>query len=279
MVVSEPAKPRSRGPRKTDASPEPANSPRAVARIVTVLTLVANNPSGCTLSFLAREMDVPKSSLFNILRGLVGGGYLTVTKGVHRLGPESYRLAASISRSNSLTDIARAVLQRLRDQTGETAIIGLLTPDLQVAYVDQALSQHSIRAQIFIGEHRPAFSSAGGRAILAFLPPERIDTYFDTIALTRTTPTTETRKAPLLKILAGVKKDGYAVTDGEAEQDLAGVAAPIFDQAGNAVASVIISGPSERLRGRLKDCADLVKKAGAELSRLKGYRPPASRSV
>lgn len=250
-----------------------AESPRAVLRIVNILDCAAENPNGCTLSYLSQATGAPKSSLLNLLRGLVSGGYLNVVNGAYVLGPESYRLGVLITTSSRLPEISRAVLQRLSERTRETALMGVLTSDNQITYVDKIESSSTIRAHVSIGERRPIYSSAGGRAILAFLPPERIEAYFNAVKLERVTSVTETRRARLKEILAAVREQGFAITVGEAEAGLSGVAAPILDHRGSPAGCVILSGPSERMEPHLQEWTQLVLGAGAELSRLRGYRP------
>jgi IclR family acetate operon transcriptional repressor len=262
-----------------EASPEvnskAADSPRAVLRIVNILDCVAHNPAGCTLSYLSQETGAPKSSLLNLLRGLVGGGYLNVVGGAYVLGPESYRLGVAITTSSRLPEVNRAALQRLSERTRETVLMGVLTSDNQVTYVDKIESSSTIRAHVSIGERRPIYSSAGGRAILAYLPPERIESYFNAVRLEKVTAVTETSRPRLREILAQVRRQGYAVTVGEAETGLTGVAAPIFDHLSGVVGCVILSGPSERMEPHLQEWTQMLLAASAELSRLRGYRGAA----
>ena len=254
----------------SDSSPS-ADAPRAVLRIVNILSCIADTPSGATLSLLSREMDVPKSSLSNLLRGLVAAGYLTNYGGVYSLAGESYRLAASITRSSRLPEVLRAVIRGLWERTGETAIAGVLTPDDRVMYVDQIVSSHTIAAQVQIGEARPLYASASGRAMLAMLPPDRIKSYLNTIKLERLTDLTEIRRAKLKEILTQIRQQGYAFTDGESDVGLAGIAAPILNSSGAPVGSVVISGPSDRFRPNLAEWSILVREAGEALSHFRGY--------
>jgi IclR family acetate operon transcriptional repressor len=274
MKVKQPTAEAETGRGAAAARSKPVESPRAVLRIVNILDRVADNPTGCTLSFLSQATGAPKSSLLNLLRGLVAGGYLDVVGGAYVLGAESYRLAVTIAASSRLPELSRVVVRRLSERTGETALISVLTSDHQMTYIDKFESSNTIRAHVSIGERRPAYSSAGGRAVLAFLPPEQIEAFFATVKIERVTPATETRRARLKEMLATVRAQGYAVTVGEAEVGLTGVAAPIFDNLGAPVGSLILSGPSERMDPHLTEWPKLVLDAAADLSHLRGYRKP-----
>lgn len=251
------------------ASSRGAQSPRAVLRVVKLLECVADHPEGCTLAFLTQQTGAPKSSLLNLLRGLVGGGFLELVNGVYVLGPESYGLAVKIGASLRLPELTHASLQHLSDASNETALLGVPTSDRQIAYVDKVEPSRTIRATVVLGERRPLYSSAGGRAILAFLPAEKIDGYLKEVKLQKATSLTETRRSRILQILSEVRRDGFASTVGEAEIGLSGVAAPIFDGQGAVVASLILSGPSERFDPQA--WCEPVRRAAVELSRLRGF--------
>jgi IclR family acetate operon transcriptional repressor len=250
-----------------------AEAPRAVLRILNILNCVAETPTGCTLSLISREMDIPKSSLSNLLKGLVNGGYLTNNGGIYALGGESYGLASAIIRSDRLPEISRSVLRRLAVATGETAIVSVLTPDDRVMYVDQVVSNNIVNARVWIGETRPLYSSAGGRVILAFFPPEKLKSYLNEIRLEKATEFTEIRRPRLKAILADIRETRYAVTVDEADMGLAGIAAPILNSSGVAVGSVILGGPTERFQSGIDAWIPLVVDAGKELSRFRGYTP------
>ena len=260
--------------RPVAASPDAgvADSPRAVLRIVKILDCVADVPDGCTLAFLTQHTGAPKSSLLNLLRGLVGAGYLALRGGSYVLGPESYALAMKIGGSIRLPELTHATLQRLSDQTHETALMGVPASHDQITYVDKVEPNRTIRAHVSLGERRPLYSSAGGRAILAFLPPEKLDAYLKTVKLEPATPLTETVRSRLRDILTQVRQEGFAVTIGEAELGLGGVAAPIFDNQSQVVGCLILSGPSDRMEPHVANWAALVLAASRDLSRLRGYR-------
>jgi len=252
------------------------DAPRAVLRIVNILSCIADSPTGATLSLLSREMEAPKSSLSNLLRGLVSAGYLSNYGGVYSLAGESYRLAASITRSSRLPEVSRAVIRGLWERTGETALVGVLTPDDRVMFVDQVVSSHTIAAQMQIGDARPLYASASGRAMLAMLPPERIKAYLASAKLDKLTKDTEIRRSTLKELLAQIRRQGYAFTDNESDLGLSGIAAPILSSSGLPVGSVVVAGPSERLRPKLQEWSVLVREAGEALSHFRGY---SSRSL
>lgn len=93
----------------------------------------------------------------------------------------------------------------------------------------------------------PLHSGALAKAILAFLPKPEIDRYLASGPLQRFTPNTITDPTHLGRELARIRKRGYAVSRQEVVLGAGGVAAPIFDSTGQAVASIGVSAPLHRL--------------------------------
>ena len=78
----------------TDSEPpadERDSGPRSPLRTVQVLQELAVSATGVQLAVLADRLQLPKTSLFRLLRSLESGGYVTSLNGVHQVGPETGR--------------------------------------------------------------------------------------------------------------------------------------------------------------------------------------------
>ncbi|MBS0301648.1 MAG: helix-turn-helix domain-containing protein, partial [Proteobacteria bacterium] len=75
--------------------------PRAPVRVMQVITLLARHRDGLPLAQLAEALQLPKTSLFSLLRSLEAGGYVMSENGHHRLGQETFSLAAMIQRTDA----------------------------------------------------------------------------------------------------------------------------------------------------------------------------------
>jgi len=117
----------------------------------------------------------------------------------------------------------------------------------------------------------PALCVATGKALLAYQPPELLA---DLVrgSLPRYTPRTITDPARVMRVLARVPRDGYAVNLGEYRLDVGGVAAPINDHTGCVVGAVGVTAPISRLpRARVKALVPLVVRAASEISERLGH--------
>jgi DNA-binding IclR family transcriptional regulator len=170
-----------------------------------------------------------------------------------------------------LRAIARPTLQRLMELTEETIHLMLLDSDRGI-YIDRVESPQRVRVASSLGERQCLHCSAVGKALLAFVPEEKLAV---TLAgrLSRSTPNTITSASVLRQHLAEVRRRGYAIDDCEGENSVRCVGAPIFDHAGQVLASLSVAGPAYRLDlQQLRTWGPIVRQAGLEISAVLGYQ-------
>ncbi len=243
-------------------------APQSVDRIFAILGHLARERDGDTLSALARHADAPKTSLVGLLSGMVDGGYLARDdQGKYRLGPSMVALAINVVARQGFRELARPILQRLAEETGETALIGTMAPDADlVMYVDKVESSNPIRYTVPLGERRELYASAVGKVLLAHMQDERRDSYLRKQPLRPFTPRTVTSVRTLRSSLDAIREDGFALTCDERVVGVSALSAPIFGEADDLVAAIVIAGPSERMRASLKRHKASVKSAARSLS-------------
>ena len=247
-------------------------SPRSVARVLAILERLAETPGGLTLAALSVALKTPKSSLLNLLRGLAAANYVTHSEGHYSLSAESFRLAGTMLAGRRFPETAHPTLRRLAEQSGETAMIAVPSPDRHfVVYVDKVESETAIRFTATIGSRRPLYCSCTGRAFLAFQPSAWRDKYLKETKLVAQTAQTLTDRRELKALLEQVRIDGVAITRGDMTEDAMGVASPIFDQAGLVIGCIMVAGPTGRMGARLEQHKALVKAASRAISQMLGF--------
>lgn len=254
--------------------------PQSVGRIFTILDSIAGARVGATLSDLARITDSPKTSLVGLLAGLCAEGCLVRdAAGRYCLGPRIHALSMRAMAGRELAELVRPVLAGLVEASGETAVLGALAPDADLAiYLDRVESSSSIRYAVTVGERRDLYCTAMGKALLAYFEPARLKKYLKSTARRKFTPTTITGTADLLAELARVRRDGIARTNGERVSGASALAVPIVAGDGTVVAALLIAGPTERMRANAKRNERLLLQAAGECTRLAGGSPPAAKS-
>jgi DNA-binding IclR family transcriptional regulator len=246
--------------------------PQSVGRIFAILDSIAGRRAGATLSELAAIAGAPKTSLVGLLAGLTAEGCLVRDEaGRYSLGSRIHSLAMQAMAGRELFMLARPVLIRLVEASGETAVIGALAPDADVAiYLDKRESANPIRYAVTVGERRDLYCTAMGKALLAHFEPARLTKYLKSTARERYTANTITSSTELLAELSRVRREGIARTNGERVRGASGLAAPIFGSDGTVVAALLIAGPSERMRANANSNERLLKNAALECTRLAG---------
>jgi IclR family acetate operon transcriptional repressor len=221
------------------------------------------------LNEVTERTGIPKSTVFRILTTLHSLGY------VIRDGNKDYCVSpslADLAGDQANTEVLRRAALRwmikLRDESGETVNLGQLRLD-KVVYVEVVPSEFALRLSERRGATVAPHASALGKAILAFSPPELVDSLVRAQELSVFTRNTITDPAALLEELRRVRDRGYAFDKGETSALATCVGAPIMAENGCAIAAVSISGPSSRFNPRRDSpIIDSLLRAAAEISKM-----------
>jgi DNA-binding IclR family transcriptional regulator len=160
---------------------------------------------------------------------------------------------------------AHPYLQCLSAEFGETVDLSILDGS-HVIYLEVIESPQRVKLAAAVGQRLPAFFTASGKALLAYLPEEQVKNIIseNLAEVPNQTP------APLPDMLADLKvtaERGYAISEQEYEEAINAVAAPIFNAEGHPVASIAIVGPSFRLtKNRLPLLGDSLRKMAQVIS-------------
>lgn len=238
---------------------------QSVERAVNVLKCFeAQNSLGVTE--ISKMLSLHKSTTFGIISTLQKCGLLEQNEltGKYSLGMEIYRLGSKINLS--LREICAPHLKQLVDSTGET--VNLVTRyGNNVIYLDKIESPHSMRICTRIGQPYPMYSTAVGKAILAYLEPSERDEILLHVPLVAFTENTIVDRIKLEEQLVQIRRDGYAVDLEEMEYGLVCLAAPILNESGLPVASISVSGPLMRMDEAMnKKIRDLLLVHAKEIS-------------
>jgi DNA-binding IclR family transcriptional regulator len=244
---------------------------KTVVKGLSVLEALARSKGPRGVSDLARELGLLKSNVHRLLETLSERGYVRRTDGAgqYMLTLKLWQLGAGLIDQLDIRKLALPYLRELRNKTGETARLSILSGD-QALCVEQIESEHPVRVQTQVGGVLLLYSSSTGKAILAFQKPA----FIDRIArmLEPLTSHTISTKSALRAELEQVRKDGFAINRGEARIEVRGVAAPIYDRVGKVTAALGVSGPAERLPFKvLRGYGGIVRDAAMGLSKDIGY--------
>jgi IclR family KDG regulon transcriptional repressor len=250
------------------------NQVRSVRRAIQILEAFREGPSR-TVTELARDLALPKSSVYELISTLVSEGLVVKEDSTsrYRLGLRLVELARAANHDLEVRQVAHPLIEKLRDEFNETVQLTVLDGD-EILYVDGCESSRQLRTFFQFGDRAPLYCTALGKAILANLPPAKRERHLRRRGLKAFTPGTLTDPAALRRELDRTAARGYSVDDMEHEEDVRCVGAPIRDREGRTFASISVSGPAHRLKpGRDREIARRVMAAAEEISGRLGYRP------
>jgi len=246
--------------------------PRSALRVAMILETLAEHRTGISLSALSEVLNAPKTSLLALLRVLEGSGYVVVNDFRYFLGPFGFRLGALISSTYEAADVLHSALRDLSERTQETVMLGFLDRYSKLcSYLKVVQPETPIRYVPSIGARRPLYCTAAGRAFLFFLGDEFLDDYLATTELIKQSPRTITSKTELRALARKARKAGYATNFGETDATTGAVSAPIYDRAMTIQYCVIVAGPQDRIREKLKTVSGMTLEAARDMSSKLGY--------
>jgi len=232
-----------------------------VFKALKVLEFVVENRREVSLSQVAAEVGLPKTTTFRYLRTLAATGFLSHdgVADLYGIGPR-FRVLSQIDRNiDALRRLALPVMADLGRSFNETINLGVLSQG-HVVYVEMIECSRSLRMQVRIGDRHPLHSTALGKAILAHLPAdERM--LFLSLPLDSMTGRTVTDSATLQHQLKLATRRGYAIETGENEDGSMCIGAAILDETGYPIAALSLSAPESRMT------PDVVTRATEQIAR------------
>ena len=259
-------------PINKDKKRRPSAAPRGIGRLLQVLRAMAVARKPLSLAELATLVDMPRSSLFVLLKGMEQKGYLAFEDNAYTLGPEAFKLGHAIAHSASFPGTALPILRRLGRETGETAILSKLSDDRKhVIYVTVLEGSNLLRFTVTPGVLRPLSATASGQVVLAYMAGTERDAYIASGSFEKFTASTVSTGSALRRAIATAKGRRWAMTVDGTVVGVVGIAAAWFDADGSAAGAVSIAAPSARVLDRQHDIAGVVLRAAEEVSRVMGY--------
>src|SRR5947199_7239032 len=164
-------------------------------------------------------------TIHRLIRTLVSLGYVRQNTNRHyALGARLIRLGENASMQFGTW--ARPLLAELVDEVGETANLAVLERD-EVVYVAQVPSRHSMRMFTEVGRRVLPHGTGVGKAILSQLPPAEVRDLLSRTGMPAYTEHTFTEPESLLRQLAKIAKQGYAMDESEQELGVRCIAVPL----------------------------------------------------
>lgn len=218
-----------------------------VGKALEILDLVASFNRPVRFSELLSQSAQPKATLYRFLQTLTNQGMLSYDddRQVYSMGLRLVRLAHSAWQNASLAPLATEMLDILEEEVGETIHLAQMENG-QVLFVDKRRSSVLFETLAQAGRIAPAHCTGVGKAILAFMAPERLERALKQQAFVPYTASTHKDRESLIAEFDTIRAEGVAFDREEHERGIISIAAPILLNNGKVVGSVSIATTTSR---------------------------------
>ena len=218
---------------------------------------------------LSKKLGLHPSTTTRLLKVLKKHGFVEQDPETKKysLGRSNLFLAQAVieSLNTDLVSIARPFIDNLRDRINESVGLEVWVGDATIlAYA--APGPQLIQISTTLGARMPLHVAAGARAIMAHLPAEVVDDLLQG-EFRRFTSKTMTDPKAIKRKLKEIKRKGISLEQGELDEDVHILAAPVFDHTKSPVAAVAIGVPAYRMKTHAQGkTASLLKETAAKIS-------------
>lgn len=247
-----------------------------------ILTHLAAQRGPVAAARIAAELDLPRSTTYDLLAALVARGFALHLPGEHRyaIGPAAYEISAGYLRHAPLARVGRRAVERMVDAVGESGHLAVLHGrDVLYLVEERAPRRPSLVTDIDV--RIPAHLTATGRAMLAAFPAAQVTALYGRSAeleVRTDAPDSPRTLGALRRLLATARSEGIAAENGEVTAGFCSVAAVVRDAAGWPLAAVALTweraSPAAPAVG---DCEDAVRSCAARIEQALGGRSQSVR--
>ena len=235
-------------------------------RALDILLLFRDDKLVWAASEVAEHLGVARSTGYRYLQSLAQAGFIEETTGGFRLGPRIFDLARLARAGTNLSDVALPVMRTLASSVNETVLLTRRSGRFVVC-LDLVEATQTVRLSYERGHVLPINAGAAAEVLLAWAPPGEVTAVLRAAPLERFTPKTLIDPAQLQTRFAQIRKEGIAVSQGELDDQILGLAAPIRNAQGSVVAAVSIAALASRVpRTQIARLKAAVKDAARKIS-------------
>jgi DNA-binding IclR family transcriptional regulator len=223
---------------------------------------------------IAARMGLNKSTVYGLVNTLVSRQYLEQNRETrrYRLGIKLFEMGSLVQRRMDVRVEAKPYCQELSEKYDCTVHLAAFY-DYEIVYIDKVDSPDAVVQYSQIGRRAPMYCTGVGKAILANLPPQDREIFYQRVTLQSFTAHTITDRNILERELANIKKCGYAVDNEEIQPGLRCVAAPIFNHQGYPSAAISVSKHLNKLTEAMQKLIALdIVGIAQQISYRLGYR-------
>lgn len=243
---------------------------RAATRTIDILELISNEPNGLSLSEISGALDIPVTSVSDIVKALLDKEMIEIIderSKLYGIGVKAYYIGNAFISNTSLVDKAKDIIEDLGKRLNKTVFMGKEVNE-KITYIYKYEPPNPIVSTCAIGARTNLHCTSLGKCILAH-DQDLLEKLRDR-ELIRKTEFTITNYDDLVDEVDITRKRGYGLDNREQSEHLFCIGAPIFDNHNKVIASISASG-LYREDIDVEAEAKMVKDSAMLISRKMGY--------
>jgi DNA-binding IclR family transcriptional regulator len=215
---------------------------QSLDRAFDILEILAREAGGLSLAEISRKAVLPKSTAFRLLAVLQGREFVRKSENgaLYRLGPGFVELSSVYLNTLELKTEAEPVMRELAASLGTIVFLARRQDDM-IVYIDRHDRFPSMRKYAIIGQRKPVYCTALGKALVLDMEEEELRRLLGRTPFIAFGPHTHPDMEAFLSDLAESRLRGWARDDEEAEPGTNCVAAPVRDYRGRIVCAISTS--------------------------------------
>ncbi|MBO8164532.1 MAG: IclR family transcriptional regulator [Brevibacillus sp.] len=238
-----------------------------------LLKVFLDSPKELGVTELSRRLQLSKGAVHKLLATLEAEGFIrqNETTKQYTLGYTLLELGNKVIKNHDIVDFSTPYLRQLLDETKELVVLCVLDKR-DAIYVAKMDSPHPIRFTVEIYRRFPPYATSGSRVLLAYQSEEFQEKVLSNVELKTYTPYSFTSVEEIKENLKTIKERGYEISANRRNQGVTGLAAPVFDATGEAVAAISVIGPTDRVAPQLEVIRTHLLATTKAMSEQLGYR-------
>ena len=245
----------------------------ALERGLKLLQLFDRERVELTPPMIARELELPRATVFRLIQTLEQQGFLERRSTAYRLGAAVLRLGFEYLASLELTELGQPLLERLCDELRYPCNL-VVRDGRSIVYVAKVTPPTPLTSSVRVGTRLPAHATVLGRILLEDLSLADLRQLYPEEQLQGFSSSTPRTVLELFDMVQNDLQRGYVLGEGFFEASISTIAAPVRDHSTRIVAALGVTIPSPHVDAeRLDELVQRTRAAADELSRLLNYSP------
>ncbi|MCR2821706.1 IclR family transcriptional regulator [Lederbergia panacisoli] len=244
----------------------------ALEKGLLILEKLSKSEEPLRITDIHEQMGIPKTSVFMMMSTLETMGYVEkVDDSRYRVTMKLYNIGIETKSKYDIRRVARPFMEKIAQQLRFTVHLATLSNGRAV-YIEKVNGPTFVQFDTKIGQSMFIHSSAVGKVLAAYIDEKELDEILVNNPMVRATENTITSPELFKKFLGNVRETGYAIEDEEGEIGVRCLGAPIFNDKGNVIAALSITGVRNDLHSiHFQEIGEFLKEQCRLISEQMGF--------